>query len=671
MSTDLPSAKAVSTVSISLSASALRPGDTAQAKTTLRDAGGVEIIGRTVSWSSSEQTVATVSSTGLVRAIAPGATTISATSEGKSGTLAVIIIRPLAVTGTDTLLEPGKTFQIRGHKLRDARVSIAGVRATTLDAVDTSLTIIVPATPWAPCVGPAARFPISITTQDDSLEVTVHAAEQQLLLDLAIGAYADLPANVLGRECRMQLRTKGTYLALPFVPERSDGSTISPSDSIAVMVRVDGAGGANASLATGRDATPEPRTLSVGVTQRAGPATSPHGDVVVRTSRSMSAAACPLPPLGNTVAVRATRDSLGRLVGLSADGAGATEPWKFVGQGRTIAVMIDTAMQRDMQTDPTWAQRIDALVAISDTSVAPFIQSVSRGFPDNDGNGTVIVYVSAHAPAMANYAFNSSLRVDCPLGGEAIFLNWTYLGTEDGAFFDVGPLVHELAHIADYAWNARSTYSEWAIEGFATLVGQLYNARNIPDPLMANFTSTPKMLSSGTYCVTSPTATMRQGLNSTSWKYVLGCGMIAYLAAQYRERFGGTTGEALAAWTRIPNALTMEDADSYLGMARGASRSFGHFLLSFYADDYVVGIAPELRQPMWDPRRVWANDFSFFGAYPLPDAALSASTPSTSFRLGAPDVRFVELDASADASLTVTRAGRDAADLSLLVFRAR
>jgi uncharacterized protein YjdB len=58
---------------------------------TLKDAAGNVLTGRVVTWTSSLGAIATVSSTGVVTGQSPGTTTITATSEGKSGTATVVV----------------------------------------------------------------------------------------------------------------------------------------------------------------------------------------------------------------------------------------------------------------------------------------------------------------------------------------------------------------------------------------------------------------------------------------------------------------------------------------------------------------------------------------------------------------------------------------------------
>jgi uncharacterized protein YjdB len=82
---------AVSTVTVTPSPITMTVGQTTQFTATLKDAGGNVLNGRVVTWASSNPAAATVSANGLVTAVASGSTTITASSEGKSGTAGVTI----------------------------------------------------------------------------------------------------------------------------------------------------------------------------------------------------------------------------------------------------------------------------------------------------------------------------------------------------------------------------------------------------------------------------------------------------------------------------------------------------------------------------------------------------------------------------------------------------
>jgi hypothetical protein len=96
-----PSAPAsVTAVAISGTASLTINGQANQltATATLSD-GTTQNVTSSATWQSSNATVATVSSTGLVTAVAAGTTTITATSQGRSGAL-VVSVSPAEPSGT-------------------------------------------------------------------------------------------------------------------------------------------------------------------------------------------------------------------------------------------------------------------------------------------------------------------------------------------------------------------------------------------------------------------------------------------------------------------------------------------------------------------------------------------------------------------------------------------
>ena len=82
----------VASVTVSPEQLNLGVGETQQLTATPRDQSGAPLAGRSTTWASSEQTVASVSSTGLVTAIGEGSATITASSGGKSGSASVAVI---------------------------------------------------------------------------------------------------------------------------------------------------------------------------------------------------------------------------------------------------------------------------------------------------------------------------------------------------------------------------------------------------------------------------------------------------------------------------------------------------------------------------------------------------------------------------------------------------
>jgi parallel beta-helix repeat protein len=88
----------VATVSVSPSSLSLTAGGTGTFAATARDSTGGTLTGRTVTWTSSNTGIASVSAGGVVTAVAAGTATISATIDGKSGSGSVAVTAPAPVT---------------------------------------------------------------------------------------------------------------------------------------------------------------------------------------------------------------------------------------------------------------------------------------------------------------------------------------------------------------------------------------------------------------------------------------------------------------------------------------------------------------------------------------------------------------------------------------------
>ena len=124
----------VASVTVSPAASSLLVGQTAQLAVTTKDSAGNVLSGRTLTWATSSATVATVSTTGLVTAKAAGSATITATSEGKSGTATVTVtvapVASVAVSPSSSSLQLGGTVQLSAT-LKDAAGNVLTGRVVT------------------------------------------------------------------------------------------------------------------------------------------------------------------------------------------------------------------------------------------------------------------------------------------------------------------------------------------------------------------------------------------------------------------------------------------------------------------------------------------------------------------------------------------------------------
>lgn len=171
-------------VTVTPASADIQVGQTLPLTAVTTDSAGKILVGRPVSWSSSNTLNATVTSAGAVTGHAAGATTITATSEGHSGTATVTVTaRPSCLDQT------GPTITVSGTQTAFDNTNMAAntkVDASTAQFVPSAATVVVhvgsgsaicwhggeiigqlpPATPWA--------------TMHDSYGIDVDGASFQL-----------------------------------------------------------------------------------------------------------------------------------------------------------------------------------------------------------------------------------------------------------------------------------------------------------------------------------------------------------------------------------------------------------------------------------------------------------------------------------------------------------
>jgi uncharacterized protein YjdB len=124
----------VATVSVTPATWSMPVGATVQLTATPQDANGNPLSGRTVTWQSNAPGVANVDGSGLVHGLATGSATITATSEGKSGS-AIVSIQPAPVARVDmspgtATIQAGSTVQITATP-KDANGNVLVGRTVT------------------------------------------------------------------------------------------------------------------------------------------------------------------------------------------------------------------------------------------------------------------------------------------------------------------------------------------------------------------------------------------------------------------------------------------------------------------------------------------------------------------------------------------------------------
>jgi trimeric autotransporter adhesin len=125
---------AVATVEVIPSPSSVALGRTAQLTAVPKAADSTELIGRAVAWTTSDPAVATVSESGLVTGVAAGDATISATSEGKTGstqlTVSLVPVAAVEVAPATASIAEGATVRLTATA-KDANGSPLAGRPST------------------------------------------------------------------------------------------------------------------------------------------------------------------------------------------------------------------------------------------------------------------------------------------------------------------------------------------------------------------------------------------------------------------------------------------------------------------------------------------------------------------------------------------------------------
>ncbi len=135
----------VATVSLSPSSVTIAPGQSTALAATTRAANGTTLAARVVTWSSSNPMAASVSNAGVVTGVATGTTTITASSEGRT-TTAAVVVKPgaaasVAVTPTPVSVRLDRSVQLSASA-KDAYGNAVTGRAFTWKSSDTGLATV-------------------------------------------------------------------------------------------------------------------------------------------------------------------------------------------------------------------------------------------------------------------------------------------------------------------------------------------------------------------------------------------------------------------------------------------------------------------------------------------------------------------------------------------------
>lgn len=200
-----PDPMAVASVEVTAPASQLTVGGTMQISATPRDDQGAAIEGKTISWASSAEGVATVSG-GTVTAVAPGTAAIRATAGGKTGEVVLTIlpvpIATIAITPGAPSVAAGAFVDLQvvardgaGNALAGRTITLASSSAAVATVQGSRVTGVAPgtATIIATAEGKTASVQVTVTPAP----VAALAIETQLT---AVMEGTSVPLRVVARD---------------------------------------------------------------------------------------------------------------------------------------------------------------------------------------------------------------------------------------------------------------------------------------------------------------------------------------------------------------------------------------------------------------------------------------------------------------------------------------
>jgi uncharacterized protein YjdB len=189
-------AQEVATVKVTPTAHTLVSlGETAQLTASTEDANRNSISGKTFTWSSSDESVATVSSSGMVTAVANGAATVTAMTDGVGGAADVTVaqeVASVAVTpATADLASLGETAQLAAGAL-DANGNTIPDKTFAWSSSDETVATI----STSGMVTSVANGAATITATTDGVDGTADITVAQEVATVTVAPDAARPASV-------------------------------------------------------------------------------------------------------------------------------------------------------------------------------------------------------------------------------------------------------------------------------------------------------------------------------------------------------------------------------------------------------------------------------------------------------------------------------------------
>ncbi len=129
--TDITDPAVTTTVLVSSSPTVIAVGETAQASAVVKDQNGNSLSGKSVVWSSLNQSIATVTAAGVIRGVAPGNATIQGIVDGVTGTAPIQVVAVSSVCAEGPVVLDLASGQVRVLSVLESKGCIRIARQAT------------------------------------------------------------------------------------------------------------------------------------------------------------------------------------------------------------------------------------------------------------------------------------------------------------------------------------------------------------------------------------------------------------------------------------------------------------------------------------------------------------------------------------------------------------
>jgi hypothetical protein len=521
----------VETVDVSPTEFEIQRGEERTLEVTLRDAQGEVLQDRTVTFTSSNTSVASVTSQGVVRGLSAGTATIRVRSEGREATSQVTVTpgaEPIITAISPNVLREGDDAILEGERFSSVpgenEVRIGGERASVLEASATRLRIRVPT---RACY-PEGLIPVTLSVSGDPSDPVLHPFEPPETPALAVGEFRRIraPEDLCIRFSASS--ASETYL----VGLQSVTEAASTRDAAVLRGRTALSGSATVDEAAER-VVPSAEGMTFHELVGPGSGGTVRPEAPERWRRHRGAEALLRGMERRILGDQLTPTGLSRAASqLRTPGLAAAAPAQAVSanvrQGDTVRVQVPdigssnfcqngidvTTVVRKVGTSSVWLEDVanpgggfsdsqfQVLATDFDETILPEISDYFGDPTDIDGNGRIVIVISQEVNRMSQ-ALGFVVTTDffpgqCPAsnGGE-----YYYARAPDPAGTVIGPdgegrpysvedaladapvlLAHETTHIIQFGRrifleDVNFLQTVWELEGQATLAEEITGFR--------------------------------------------------------------------------------------------------------------------------------------------------------------------------------------------------